>query len=100
MHQLYRKFYSFTRWKQPPVNGGAHAEQAVQDDAEKKEPRGGPCKRNAHPTGNDVSAHKGQNYVHYSNATEADGMRTLAGNPQRIAILAQIKRCHYCSEKK
>lgn len=74
--------------KQEFVNGGAHAKQAVQDDAEKKEPRGGPCKRGVHPTGNDVSAHYCEEYVHPRNATEADGMRALAGNTKRIAVLA------------
>ena len=98
-----RKPHPFSGWKQQPVNSGAHAEQAVQYDAEKKKPRGGPCKRHVRPTGNDVSAHYCEEYVHDSNATDSnatdsnatdsnatkpDGMHALPGNAKRIAVLA------------
>lgn len=32
----YCKSHAFTGWKQQPVNGGAHTEQAVQDDAKQE----------------------------------------------------------------
>ena len=75
-------------WKQEFVNGGAHAEQAVQDDAEKKEPRGGPCERRARKISDDVSAHYCEEYVHDSNAAKTDGVNALSGNAKRIAVLA------------
>ena len=83
-----RKPHPFFGWKQQPVNSGAHAEQAVQYDAEKKKPCGGPCKRHARPTGNDVSAHYCEEYVHDGNAAKPDGMHALTGNTKSIAVLA------------
>lgn len=62
----------------------------MQDDAEEKEPRSGPCKGRARKISDDVSAHQRHNYVHDSNVTETDGMRALAGDAEHIAVLAQI----------
>lgn len=79
-------FYSI--WKQPLVNGGAHAEQAVQDDAEQEQTDRGPCKRGARPTGDDVSANESHDDVHNGHTTKTDGMRALSRNAERITVLA------------
>jgi len=63
----------------------------VQDDAEKKQPRGGPCKRGAHDASNNVSADKSHDHIHNGQAPEADGMHALSRNAERIPVLAQIK---------
>jgi len=75
-------------WKQEFVNGGAHTEQAVQDDAEKKEPRGGPYKGCVRKISDDVCAHYCEEYVHNGQTTKTDGMGALTGNAKGIAVLA------------
>jgi len=84
----YRKPDSFYVWEQQLVNGGAHAEQAVQDDAEKKQPRGGPCERGAHNASDDVSADKSHDNINDCNAAETNGVNSLSGNAERIPVLA------------
>lgn len=82
-------FNSFSIWKYELINGGAHAEEAVQDDAQEEKPSGGPCERCVRKAGNEVGPDYSKNHIHDRDSADLNGMHALSGNPQRISVFAE-----------
>ena len=80
---------SFRGREQELVNGGAHAEHAVQHDAQQEQPGGSPCKRGARIIRNYVSANESHNDIHDRNAADTNGVHALARNTECIPVFAQ-----------
>ena len=81
-------FNSFSIWKYELINGGAHAEEAVHDDAQEEKPSCGPCKWSVRKAGNEVGPNYRENNIHDRDSADLNGMHALSGNPQRISVFA------------